>query len=96
LSQPDVYRVTAPAAAAGDYLYAQASFGPTATAANFSGAVVQAVPNDGCAAITNASAVAGKVALIDRGTCDFATKSLNAQAAGAKAPCCSPTTSPPR
>jgi hypothetical protein len=85
LSQPDVYRVTAPAAAAGDYLYAQASFGPTATAANFSGAVVQATPNDGCAAITNASAIAGKTALIDRGTCDFATKSLNAQAAGAKA-----------
>jgi len=85
LGQPDVYRVTAPAAAAGDYQYAQASFGPTATAANFSGAVVQAVPNDGCAALTNASAVAGKVALIDRGTCDFATKSLNAQAAGANA-----------
>jgi len=85
LGQPDVYRVTAPAAAAGDYQYAQASFGPTATAANFSGPVVQAVPNDGCAAITNASAVAGQVALIDRGTCDFATKALNAQAAGAKA-----------
>ncbi|HXP00521.1 MAG TPA: PA domain-containing protein [Luteibacter sp.] len=85
LSQPDVYRVTAPAAAAGDYQYAQASFGPTATAANFSGAVVQAVPNDGCAAITNASAIAGKVALIDRGTCDFTVKSLNAQAAGASA-----------
>jgi PA domain-containing protein/pre-peptidase len=83
LSQPDVYRVTAPAAAAGDYLYAQASFGPTATASNFSGAVVQAVPNDGCAAITNAAAIAGKVALIDRGTCDFGTKALNAQTAGA-------------
>jgi hypothetical protein len=85
LGLPDVYRVTAPAAAARDYQYAQASFGPTATSANFSGPVVQAVPNDGCAAITNASAVAGKVALIDRGTCDFATKSLNAQTAGAKA-----------
>jgi hypothetical protein len=85
LSQPDVFRVTAPAGAAGDYLYAQASFGPAATASNFNGAVVQAVPNDGCAAITNASAVAGKIALIDRGTCDFATKSLNAQIAGAKA-----------
>lgn len=85
LSQPDVYRVSAPAGAAGDYQYAQAAFGPTATSANFSGAVVQAVPNDGCAAITNASAIAGKVALIDRGTCDFATKSLNAQAAGASA-----------
>jgi PA domain-containing protein/pre-peptidase len=46
---------------------------------------VQGVPNDGCAALTNASAVAGKVALIDRGTCDFTVKSLNAQAAGATA-----------
>jgi len=85
LAQPDVYRVTAPAGAAGDYQFAQASFGPLATASNFSGAVVQAVPNDGCNAITNASAIAGKVALIDRGTCDFTVKSLNAQAAGASA-----------
>ncbi|UPG85410.1 serine protease [Luteibacter aegosomatis] len=85
LSQPDVYRVTAPAGAVGDYGFAQASFGPLATSANFSGAVVQAVPNDGCNAITNASAIAGKVALIDRGTCDFTVKSLNAQAAGATA-----------
>ncbi|MGE7138901.1 PA domain-containing protein [Luteibacter sp. NPDC031894] len=85
LSQPDVYRVSAPAGAVGDYEFAQAAFGPTATAANFSGSVVRAVPNDGCAAITNASAIAGKVALIDRGTCDFTVKSLNAQAAGATA-----------
>jgi len=85
LGLPDVYRVTAPAAAVGEYGYAQASFGPTATASNFTGSVAQAVPNDGCAAITNASAVAGKVALIDRGSCDFTVKSLNAQAAGATA-----------
>jgi hypothetical protein len=85
LSQPDVFRVSAPAAAAGDYEYAQASFGPTATSANFAGSVVRAVPNDGCAAITNPSEIAGKVALIDRGTCDFTVKSLNAQAAGATA-----------
>ncbi|MEX1829569.1 PA domain-containing protein [Luteibacter sp. CQ10] len=85
LSQPDIYRVSAPAGAVGDYPFAQASFGPLATGSNFSGAVVQAVPNDGCNAITNASAIAGKVALIDRGTCDFTVKSLNAQAAGATA-----------
>ncbi|HEY4293837.1 PA domain-containing protein [Luteibacter sp.] len=85
LSQPDVYRVSAPAGAVGDYEYAQAAFGPIATSANFSGSVVQATPNDGCAAITNAADIAGKVALIDRGTCDFTVKSLNAQAAGASA-----------
>ena len=55
-----------------------------------SGAVVQAVPNDGCAALTNPGAVAGNVVLIDRGgslspagSCTFAIKAQNAQAAGA-------------
>ncbi|NID16168.1 PA domain-containing protein [Luteibacter yeojuensis] len=85
LSQPNVYRVSAPAAAAGDYEYAQAAFGPVATSANFAGSVARGVPNDGCAALTNAAEVAGKVALIDRGTCDFTVKALNAQAAGASA-----------
>lgn len=36
---------------------------------------------DGCSAITNA--IAGKIALIDRGTCGFAIKVKNAQNAGA-------------
>ncbi|MCC6726563.1 MAG: T9SS type A sorting domain-containing protein [Saprospiraceae bacterium] len=36
--------------------------------------------NDGCQAIGN---VSGKVALIDRGTCNFAVKAVNAQQAGA-------------
>lgn len=85
LGTPNVFRVSAPAAAAGDYGYSQASFGPTATATNFTGSVVQAAPADGCAAITNGSAIAGKVAVIDRGTCDFTVKTLNAQAAGATA-----------
>jgi minor extracellular serine protease Vpr len=38
-------------------------------------------PGDGCTAITND--VAGKIALIDRGTCTFTTKVRNAEAAGA-------------
>ena len=38
-------------------------------------------PADGCSAITNN--VAGRIALIDRGTCTFQTKVSNAQAAGA-------------
>jgi hypothetical protein len=85
LGQPDVFRVTAPAAAAGDYGFSQAAFGPVATASNFSGGAVQAAPADGCTAITNGSALAGKIAIIDRGTCDFTVKTLNAQTAGAKA-----------
>lgn len=39
--------------------------------------------NDGCSALTNAGAVAGNIALIDRGTCGFTVKAANAQAAGA-------------
>ena len=39
--------------------------------------------SDACTAITNASAVAGKIAVIDRGTCLFVEKAKNAQAAGA-------------
>ncbi len=38
---------------------------------------------DGCTALTNASAVTGRIALIDRGTCTFVTKVKNAQNAGA-------------
>lgn len=85
LGLPDVFRVSAPAAAAGEYTFAQAAFGPTATATNFTGAAVAATPADGCTAITNGSALAGKIAIIDRGTCDFTVKSLNAQTAGASA-----------
>jgi hypothetical protein len=85
LGLPDVFRVTAPAAAAGEYGFSQAAFGPTATATNFKGSVVQAAPADGCTAVTNGSALAGKIALIDRGTCDFTVKTLNAQTAGASA-----------
>ena len=38
---------------------------------------------DGCSALTNASSMAGRIALIDRGTCTFVDKVRNAQAAGA-------------
>ena len=42
-------------------------------------------PELGCAALTNASAVAGKIAVAVRGTCNFSTKAINAQNAGATA-----------
>ncbi len=44
-----------------------------------------ATPTIGCATLTNAAAVAGKFAVIDRGTCSFSQKVANAQAAGATA-----------
>ena len=41
-------------------------------------------PNtDGCTDPTNAAAIVGKIALIDRGTCQFSDKALRAQTAGA-------------
>jgi hypothetical protein len=86
------FNITAPAALAGDYAYGTASFGPPVSPANFGGNVVVALDDanaggpsstDGCTAITNAAAVAGKIALMDRGTCGFAVKAKNAQDAGA-------------
>ena len=47
--------------------------------------VVHAEPADGCSGITNGDALAGKIALIQRGACDFVEKVLNAQNMGAAA-----------
>lgn len=40
------------------------------------------VSTDACSALTNAAAVAGKIVLIDRGTCSYADKVLNVANAG--------------
>lgn len=88
------FRVSSPAAIAGDYDYGTASFGPAVSPANFSGAVVVALDDanvagpstgDGCTPFTNAAAVAGNIAMVSRGTCGFAIKTKNAQDAGATA-----------
>ncbi|MGH3506999.1 MAG: M4 family metallopeptidase [Nocardioidaceae bacterium] len=69
-----------------------AAFGPAPTTAGVSGDVVQGVDaadaagpstTDGCTALTNGADVAGKIALIDRGSCAFTIKVKNAQNAGA-------------
>ena len=62
-----------------------AQFGPKITVAGINGTVAATAPLDGCAAITNPSAIAGRIALIDRGTCNFTVKVKNAQLAGATA-----------
>jgi PA domain len=38
---------------------------------------------DACSAITNGSAIAGRIALVDSGACDFSVQAANVQAAGA-------------
>jgi hypothetical protein len=65
------------------YNAAPAAFGAPLTPAGLTGNAVVAVPADGCTAIT--SAVAGQIAVIDRGTCEFGLKALNAQKAKAAA-----------
>lgn len=86
------FRVTAPAAIAGDYEYGVAGFGPLVSTSNFTGMVIAGEDDanasgpttfDGCTAFTNAAAVSGKIALVNRGTCGFTIKVKNAQNAGA-------------
>jgi uncharacterized repeat protein (TIGR01451 family) len=88
-------QVNAPAAIAGSYLAGGATFGQVLTASGTPpgahNVVIALDPadgagpstTDGCSAITNAAAVAGNIALIDRGTCGFIVKVKNAQLAGA-------------
>ena len=85
LCAPTVTEVTAPAGIAGIYDSPLAAFGADCTA-TVSGTVVlvddgSGVASDACSAI--AQNLAGNIALIDRGTCNFSNKVLNAQAAGA-------------
>lgn len=86
-------RVTNPASVAGPLQVGTAAFGPTVPNSNVSADIVAAVDavevdgtaTDGCSPFTNAAAVAGKIALIERGLCGFAVKARNATDAGAVA-----------
>ncbi len=69
-----------------------ASFGAPVTVAEIASNVVAAADDanadgpsttDGCTALTNAPAIIGRIALVDRGTCRFVIKAKNAQDAGA-------------
>ncbi|MFO1395570.1 MAG: M36 family metallopeptidase [Burkholderiales bacterium] len=88
--EDSLLQVNTPAAVAG--LYAAGQLQASAKEFDITGNVVLAIdpvdaagpsPNDGCSPFTNAGAVAGNIAFIDRGTCAAVTKALNAQAAGA-------------
>lgn len=88
---PEV-RVLTPPAIAGPYQFGTAAFGPVVGSSNVTGSIVAAIDpadaagpatTDGCSAFTNAAAIAGNIALIERGTCGFAVKARNATNAGA-------------
>jgi len=84
-----VLTVNSPASVAGIYAVGTAQFGPPLASPGVTGNLV--LVNDGvgpdtadaCQPIVNAAAVAGNVALINRGTCTFVVKTKNAQNAGA-------------
>ena len=85
-------RVNSPPAIAGVYQVGTASFGPPLASPGVTGNVVQALDPanaagpttfDACSPLTNAAAVAGNIALVDRATCTFVVKVKNAQNAGA-------------
>lgn len=76
--------------AAGDYQVGDASFGPPLSNTPVRGQLMPVVDQANgtglaCTPLnsTNALAVRGNVALVDRGTCDFVVKAANVQAAGA-------------
>ncbi len=84
--------VLPPSPAADSYTVQVAGFGPALTVTGTTGLVVMAddgddsdggTTTDGCQALTNGTAISGNVALIDRGSCQFTLKVLNAQAVGA-------------
>lgn len=82
--------VNSPPAIAGTYAVGSASFGGAIPAAGVTGAVVLvddgiAPATDACTPLVNAAQIPGKVALIDRGTCNFNIKAQFAQDAGAVA-----------
>jgi hypothetical protein len=87
-----ILRVNSPASIANVYSVGTAAFGPPLSSPGVTADVVAALDpadgagpstTDGCSALTNAAAVAGKIALVDRGTCGFILKAANAEAAGA-------------
>ena len=93
LGNPQV-DVLSPPAIARTYQFGTAAFGPPVGSPNVTDPVVAAedaantagpATTDGCSPFTNALAIAGNIALIERGTCGFALKARNATDAGASA-----------
>lgn len=85
LANSPAFVINTPAAIAGSFAAQSAAFGPAVPPAGVTGEIVAALPELACTPLTNPGAVAGKIALVDRGTCNFTAKVANAQAAGAVA-----------
>lgn len=94
-SVPDVLKISS-GALQGTYKGTFAGFGPSLPENGITADLVLLVdsnggtsgstdPNDACDPVTNPSELAGKIAVLRRGTCNFDAKVLKAQKAGAKA-----------
>jgi hypothetical protein len=84
--------IAPPAAIAGNYSVGTAQFGAPLSSPGVTGQIVVGLDaanaagpstTDACTTLTNGAAVAGMIALVDRGTCGFAVKAKNVQDAGA-------------
>ena len=87
---PDLLTINAPGAIAGSYSCSTAGFGPPVPSTPITEDIVLVLddgtdPNDGCGTISNGAALAGKIALVRRGSCTFAEKVEACEAFGAVA-----------
>jgi PA domain/Domain of unknown function (DUF4214) len=76
-------RVNAPSTIANNYAVGTAEFGAAVSPGGTTANVVAAAPADACSALANGPTVSGRIALVDRGGCNFTLKVKNAQNAGA-------------
>lgn len=85
----DLVTINSPASIAGTYEGAESNFGPGIPASGITADLVLVTDtsgtSDACSDITNGSAIAGKIAILDRGNCSFAEKVERAQNQGALA-----------
>lgn len=84
----ETFSILEPSGIAGFYESVEAAFGPGLSSTPITGEIVlvndgTGNPSLGCEPLVNAAEVAGKIALIDRGFCNFPSKVTNAQLAGA-------------
>lgn len=79
-------QVNSPSSVAGKYAAVEAEFSmPLDSVPPIRAKVVMAIPALACDPLSNASGVAGKIVMVDRGTCNFDEKVQNAEDAGAVA-----------
>ena len=88
LGKATIVHIDSPASIAGNKAFGLADFGPPPGNPTITAPVIlvndgTGTTSDACETIVNGAQIAGKIALIDRGTCTFVEKAKRAQDAGA-------------